>query len=158
VRIENRRRVALLILDRQSKGDAISREMLVELGSATVEIESDRGVRAAVLTGAGTRFFCTGADISAWSGMDAVEFAPHWIRAGHSQFDRLARLSVLLIAAINGAAFGDGLELAALCDVRVAAPDAILTLPEAAIGVTPGWSGAQTARAAFAAWVGARNG
>jgi enoyl-CoA hydratase/carnithine racemase len=63
VRIENRRRVALLILDRQSKGDAISREMLVELGSATVEIESDRGVRAAVLTGAGTRFFCTGADL-----------------------------------------------------------------------------------------------
>jgi enoyl-CoA hydratase len=143
VRIEKRGRVALLILDRQSKGDAISREMLVELGSATVEIESDHGVRAAVLTGAGTRFFCTGADISAWSGMDAVEFARHWIRAGHSRFDRLAQLSVPLIAAINGAAFGGGLELAALCDVRVAAPDAIFALPEAAIGVTPGWSGAQ---------------
>jgi enoyl-CoA hydratase/carnithine racemase len=48
-----------------------------------------------------------------------------------------------LIAAINGAASGGGLELAALCDVRVAAPEAVFGLPEAGIGVTPGWSGAQ---------------
>ncbi len=143
LRIERQGRVALLILDNQSKGNAISQEMLVDLGKATTDIESDRSVRAAILTGAGARAFCTGADISAWSGMDAVEFARHWIRAGHSQFDRLARLSVPLIAAINGAAFGGGLELAALCDVRVAAPDAIFALPEAAIGVTPGWSGTQ---------------
>jgi enoyl-CoA hydratase len=48
------------------------------------------------------------------------------------------RLSIPLIAAINGAAFGASLELAALCDVRVASPDAIFALPEASIGVTPG--------------------
>jgi enoyl-CoA hydratase len=143
LRIERRRRIALLILDNQSKGNAISQEMLVELGKATAEIESDRALRAAVLTGAGARAFCTGADISAWSGMDAVDFARHWIRAGHFEFDRLARLSIPLIAAINGAAFGGGLELAALCDVRIAAPNAVFALPEAAIGVTPGWSGAQ---------------
>jgi enoyl-CoA hydratase len=143
LRIERRGRTALLFLDNASKGNAISHKMLLELGKATIEIESDRALRAVVLTGAGTRSFCTGADISAWSGLDAVDFARHWIRAGHFQFDRLAQLSVPLIAAINGSAFGGGLELAALCDVRVAAPDAIFALPEAAIGVTPGWSGAQ---------------
>ncbi len=143
LRIEKRGRVALLVLDNQPKGNAISQEMLVELGQATAEIESDRSLRAAVLTGAGARAFCTGADISAWSGMDAVDFARHWVRAGHFVFDRLARLSVPLIAAINGAAFGGGLELAAVCDVRVASPDAIFALPETAIGVTPGWSGGQ---------------
>jgi enoyl-CoA hydratase/carnithine racemase len=128
----------------------------VELGSATVEIESDRGVRAAVLTDAGTRFFCRGPDISAWSGMGAVEFARQWIRAGHSQFDRLARLSVPLIAAINGAAFGGGLELAALCDLRVAGRN--LRVARSRDRRHAGLVGRPTARATFAAKVGARNG
>ena len=141
--IERRGRIALLILDNQSKGNAISQAMLVDFGNATTEIDNDRELRAAILTGAGARAFCTGADISAWSGMDAIDFARRWIRAGHLQFDRFARLSIPTIAAINGAAFGGGLELAALCDVRVASPDAIFALPEASIGVTPGWSGAQ---------------
>jgi enoyl-CoA hydratase/carnithine racemase len=143
LRLERRGRIAILTLDNQSKGNAISREMLVELGQATVEIENDRELRAAVLTGAGARAFCTGADISAWGGMDSVDFSRQWIRAGHFHFDRLARLPIPLIAAINGAASGGGLELAALCDVRVAAPEAVFGLPEAGIGVTPGWSGAQ---------------
>lgn len=143
LRIERRGRTAVLVLDNQAKGNALSREMLAELGRATTEIENDREFRVAVLTGAGARAFCTGADISAWSGMDAVDFARHWIRSGHFEFDRLARLSVPLIAAINGAAFGGGLELTAVCDVRVASPDAVFALPETGIGVTPGWSGGQ---------------
>src|SRR6185437_7676752 len=54
-----------------------------------------------------------------------------------------ARLPVPVIGAINGSAFGGGLELAALCDVRIASKGALFALPEASIGVTPGWSGAQ---------------
>ena len=77
LRIERRGRTALLFLDNASKGNAISHKMLLELGKATIEIESDRALRAVVLTGAGTRSFCTGADISAWSGLDAVDFARH---------------------------------------------------------------------------------
>jgi enoyl-CoA hydratase len=143
LRLERRGRIAILILDNQSRGNAISHEMLADMGNATVEIENDRELRAAVLTGAGARAFCTGADISAWGGMDAFDFARQWIRAGHFHFDRLARLPIPLIVAINGATSGGGLELAALCDVRVAAPEVVFALPEAGIGVTPGWSGAQ---------------
>jgi enoyl-CoA hydratase len=61
----------------------------------------------------------------------------------HLHFDRLAQLPVPSIAVIEGAAFGGALELAALCDVRIAAPDASVGLPEAGICVAPGWSGAQ---------------
>ena len=62
---------------------------------------------------------------------------------GHRLFDKLARLPQPTIAAIGGYAFGGGLELAAACDIRVLGPKAQLALPEAGVGVVPGWSGTQ---------------
>jgi len=143
VRLEKRDSIAVAVFDNPRKGNALSREMLDDLAQVATKLESDRSLRAAVITGEGTRAFCTGADIAAWGGMDPVAFARDWISAGHRLFDRLARLPIPLIAAINGPAFGGGLELAALCDCRIASPDATFALPEASIGVTPGWSGAQ---------------
>jgi enoyl-CoA hydratase/carnithine racemase len=75
VRIERRGRIALLTIDNPSRGNAITKKVLAELGEAVTEIEGDRALRAAVISGAGERAFCTGADISAWSELDAVEFA-----------------------------------------------------------------------------------
>jgi enoyl-CoA hydratase len=135
--------IVIVTLDNPAKGNAISRKMLADLEDAVTRIEEDRTIRAAVITGAGTRAFCTGADISAWAALDPVDFARHWIRLGHFQFDRLARLSIPSIAAIQGAAFGGGLELAAACDLRICGPETMFGLPETGIGVTPGWSGAQ---------------
>jgi enoyl-CoA hydratase/carnithine racemase len=65
------------------------------------------------------------------------------VRDGHRVFDRLARLGKPTVAALSGHAFGGGLELAAACDVRVMAPRATLALPEAGVGIVPGWSGTQ---------------
>jgi enoyl-CoA hydratase len=65
------------------------------------------------------------------------------VRGGHRLFDRLARLSKPTVAALNGPAFGGGLELAAACDIRVMVPGATLALPEAGVGIVPGWSGTQ---------------
>jgi len=65
------------------------------------------------------------------------------VREGHRVFDRLARLSKPTIAVLQGHAFGGGLELAAACDIRVMAPAATLALPEAQVGIVPGWSGTQ---------------
>ena len=65
------------------------------------------------------------------------------MRDGHRIFDRLARLSKPTLAVLNGHAFGGGLELAAACDLRVMAPKAALALPEAGVGIVPGWSGTQ---------------
>ena len=65
------------------------------------------------------------------------------MRGGHRIFDRLARLCKPTIAVLNGHAFGGGLELASACDIRVIHPKARIALPEAGVGITPGWSGTQ---------------
>ena len=126
----------------------ISDKMLLELGKATWRSRAITACEPSSSRALEPRAFCTGADISAWSGMDAVDFARHWISRRAFQFDRLAQLSVPLIAAINGSAFGGGLKWPRCATCGSAAPDAIFALPEAAIGVTPGWSGSATARAA----------
>ncbi len=135
--------VAVLRIDNPSKLNALTIPMLKALEDHCDVIERDPAIRAVILTAEGNRAFCAGADINAWSDLTAGEFARHWIRDGHRIFDRLARLSKPTIAAIAGHAFGGGLELASSCDIRVMAPEATLALPEAAVGVVPGWSGTQ---------------
>jgi enoyl-CoA hydratase/carnithine racemase len=66
-----------------------------------------------------------------------------WVRRGHQVFDQWARLRMPVIAAINGHAFGGGLELAITADIRIASESAQFALPEASIATCPGWSGTQ---------------
>ena len=143
VRSETTDGVLVLTLSNERKLNALTPAMLDDLDAAAAAVEADRTVRAVVLTGSGSRAFSAGADIKAWGGLDAFAFARQWIRLGHRVFDRLARLPVPTIAALNGHAFGGGLELAACTDVRLAVAGAEFALPEGAIGVTPGWSGVQ---------------
>ena len=135
--------VAELRLDNPAKMNAFTVDMLKALETHLVEIGRDRSVACVMLTAEGDRAFCTGADINGWGDLTPAEFARHWVRDGHRIFDRLARLSVPTIAVLNGHAFGGGLELAAACDIRVMAPKATLALPEAGVGIVPGWSGTQ---------------
>lgn len=134
---------ALLRLENASKMNAFTVAMLDDLDAHLTTIERDTSLRNVIVTGAGAKAFCTGADIGAWGGLSPAEFARHWVRDGHRIFDRLATLSKPTIAALNGHAFGGGLELAAACDIRVMTPRASLALPEARVGVVPGWSGTQ---------------
>src|ERR1700677_777027 len=143
VRVERRATTSLWILDNPRKRNALDSAMLEALADAAAEVEREREVRSVVIAGEGGLAFCSGADISAWGELDPVDFGRGWVGGGHAVFDRLARLPIPVIGAINGSAFGGGLELAAICDVRVAAKNALFGLPEASIGVTPGWSGAQ---------------
>jgi len=135
--------VAELWLDNPAKLNALTVPMLEALTAHCATIERTPGLRAVVLAAEGERAFCTGADITAWGDLSAADFARHWVREGHRVFDRLARLALPTVAAISGPAFGGGLELAAACDVRVMAPGATLALPEAGVGIVPGWSGSQ---------------
>lgn len=132
-----------LRLDNPAKMNALTVAMLDELAAHLEEIERDPSVRAVMLTAEGERAFCTGADINGWGDLSPAEFARHWVRDGHRVFDRLARLCKPTIAVLNGHAFGGGLELATACDLRVMAPNASLALPEASVGIVPGWSGTQ---------------
>ena len=135
--------VAILRLANEAKLNALTTDMLRQVEDALSEIERTPSLRAVIITGVGPKAFCCGADISEWAPLSPAEFARHWVRDGHRVFDRLARLSKPTIGAINGHAFGGGLELAACCDIRVLAPRATLALPEAKVGIVPGWSGTQ---------------
>jgi enoyl-CoA hydratase/carnithine racemase len=135
--------IAEIRLDNPAKMNALDVGMIRRIMEHCEAIEAQPGVSAVVLTSEGDRAFCTGADIKAWGDIPPLEFARGWVREGHRVFDRLARLSLPTVAALQGPAFGGGLELASTCDIRVMAPGAKIALPEASVGIVPGWSGTQ---------------
>jgi enoyl-CoA hydratase/carnithine racemase len=134
--------VAQIALKRPEKLNALDRAMIDALADAARAIDSSREARAAVLHGQG-KAFCAGGDIAAWGGLPPLEMWRDWTRAGHRAFEALARLRVPLIVALTGHAFGGGLELAAVADIRIAEPGVKLGLPESGLGMAPGWSGTQ---------------
>ena len=135
--------VAIITLNRPEKLNAINMPMLAALEVALAELEQSDSIRAVIITGAGERAFCAGADITAWSALPPLDMWRQWIRAGHRLFGRLARLRQPVIAALNGYTFGGGLELALAADIRLAASQAELGLPEVKIGAVPAWTGSQ---------------
>lgn len=135
--------IATITLDNPSKLNALTPAMLIELARLCDVIEDDANIVCVILCAAGERFFCAGADINSWADLSPDAFARQWVRGGHRIFDRLARLSKPTIAAIRGHAFGGGLELAACCDIRIAAQSVEFALPETSVGIVPGWSGTQ---------------
>ena len=136
-------RVAELRLDNPSKLNAFTVEMLAQLAGHLDTIERSTDIACVLVTAAEAKAFCAGADINGWGDLTPAEFARHWVRGGHRIFDRLARLARPTIAVVQAHAFGGGLELAAACDIRVMGPKATLALPEAQVGIVPGWSGSQ---------------
>src|SRR6204780_2566600 len=149
--------LARLTLKRADKLNALDRAMINALADAARSIEASRDARVAILSGEG-KAFCAGGDIAAWGGLPALEMWRDWTRAGHRAFEALARLRVPLIAAITGHAFGGGLELAAVADIRIAESGIKLGLPEAGLGMAPGWSGTQRLVRRFGGSVGRRRG
>ena len=134
--------LARLTLKRPDKLNALDSAMIEALSQAARAIDASRETRAAILSGEG-KAFCTGGDIAAWGGLPPLEMWRDWTRAGHRAFEALARLRVPLVAALTGHAFGGGLELAAVADIRIAESGIKLGLPESGLGMAPGWSGTQ---------------
>ena len=128
---------------RAAKLNALTTVMLEQLEAAAARLEREDAVQVVLLTGDGEKAFCAGADIADWGALDPLAFGRRWVWEGHRIFDRLARLRQPVIAALNGIAFGGGLELAATADLRVAEEHVRVGLPETRIGIVPGWSGTQ---------------
>jgi len=135
--------VGVVKLDRAARLNSLTPSMLDELESIARSIEADTDVRVVVLTGAGEKAFSVGADINEWAALQPLDMWRRWVKRGHQVFDQWARLRQPVITAINGHAFGGGLELAITGDIRIAAEHAQFALPEASIGTCPGWSGSQ---------------
>lgn len=133
--------IATLEINRPEKLNALTIEMLKSISQYLDHLENLPAVRVLLLTGAGEKSFCVGADIHEWSGLDAVGMWKHWIREGHKVYEHLARLNLPTIAVLNGYTFGGGLELALACDIRIAAAGIKMGLPEVKLGIIPGWGG-----------------
>jgi enoyl-CoA hydratase/carnithine racemase len=133
--------IATLTLNRPEKLNALDPEMLSTVAELLKPLDVSTDARVLVITGSGGKAFCVGADIGVWSALEPLQMWRDWVRSGSAVFDQLARLRIPTIAALNGYAFGGGLELALACDLRIAADSADLAAPEVKIGTLPGWGG-----------------
>lgn len=135
--------IATLELNRPEKLNALNREMLDALIAALDRIETDPDLRVLVLTGAGPKSFCVGADILEWSQLPPLQMWKIWIREGHRIMGQISQLAIPVIASLNGFTLGGGLELALTADIRIAADHVMLGAPETKLGIIPGWGGTQ---------------
>ena len=133
--------IVRLTLARRDKLNVFDEAMLEQLDAAIAALERDQATRVVILRGEGEKAFSAGADINAWSALEPLDMWRQWIPIGNRLFDRIAGLRQPVIAAIDGVAYGGGLELAMAADIRIASKNSRFALPETGIGTVPGWSG-----------------
>jgi enoyl-CoA hydratase/carnithine racemase len=141
VATERRGHVAVCTLNRPEKLNAIDLETYDGVMAFAAGLQADDELWVGVVTGAGERAFSAGADLRKLPGQMADrgrDTAPPWVLGFARQ-----GLSKPLIAAVNGLAYGGGMELALACDLRVMAESAVMALPEPKRGLIPGWGGTQ---------------
>jgi enoyl-CoA hydratase/carnithine racemase len=132
----------VVTLNRPEVMNALSRTLVRELGACFRSLADDGEARVVVLTGAGDKAFCAGADLKERKGMsdDEVRAMLGYYRESFGLIDRCPKP---VVAALNGVAFGGGFELALACDLRVAVPTATVGLPETSLAIIPGAGGTQ---------------
>jgi enoyl-CoA hydratase len=133
---------SVLTFNRPDKLNAISSTMLRKLDRRLGEAERDAGVRAVVLTGAGSRAFVAGADIAEYAAGDHQAFVRYQAES-RRLFSWLDDFPKPVIGAVNGYALGGGFEIALCCDLLVASTNARFGLPEGLLGLSPGGGGTQ---------------
>jgi enoyl-CoA hydratase len=139
--LERNERIATLTINRPDKLNALSDDLMAELGRAIDEIRADASVGGLIVTGAG-RAFVAGADISELATQSAADGKARAER-GQSVFRRFETSPKPVIAAVNGFALGGGCELALACHMRIASESAQFGQPEVKLGITPGYGGTQ---------------
>lgn len=142
VELTQRGECALITLNRPEALNALSFGIIRDIGAAIDEVALMQGVRALLITGAGEKAFCAGADIKELRDRSLLQ-QKRGAELGQAVFAKLGSLPVASVALINGFAFGGGLELALACTFRLGSPNAKVGLPEIKLGLIPGYGGTQ---------------
>lgn len=140
LKIEVDDRLAVLIVSRPDKLNALNDATIGELRAAFEMLAADGDVAGILVTGEGEKAFVAGADIAELARMGPLD-GIRTSRTGQDAFRFLERIGKPVVAAVNGYALGGGLELALACHLRVAAETAKLGLPEVKLGIIPGYGG-----------------
>ena len=134
--------IGVITLARSAAFNALSRDLLQQLSQVAQDMHARRDIRVVILTGEGHKAFCAGADLKERRGMDDAQ-VKQAVRLIGETVNQVEAIPQPVIAALNGVAFGGGLELALACDLRVASTNVLLGLTETSLAIIPGAGGTQ---------------
>lgn len=140
--VEKEGPLAWFKLNRPKVLNSLNTELLKSLLKAAAEIATDKVVRVVIISGAGTKAFCAGADLSERKGMSEGQVLDY-LNLIQKTMLAIEKIPQPVIAALNGSAFGGGTELALSCDLRIMSEDALMRLTEVKLGIIPGAGGTQ---------------
>jgi 3-hydroxypropionyl-coenzyme A dehydratase len=134
--------IAIIKINRPEALNAMNVDVIHELSDIIDNMDNNDDVKVVIITGAGERAFCAGADISYMVNITPIE-AEKYATAAQMVLNKIENLAKPVIAAVNGFALGGGCELAMVCDIRIASSNSKIGQPEVTIGIPPGWGGTQ---------------
>jgi enoyl-CoA hydratase len=142
IKIEKKDGIAKVIINRPQVLNALNKDTISELATAVDELDADKSIKVAILTGEGDKAFIAGADIKQMAGMTPLE-GKKFAELGHNMLFKIENSRIPFIAAINGYALGGGCEVLMACDICIASKSAKMGQPEINLGVHPGFGGTQ---------------
>jgi enoyl-CoA hydratase len=142
VQLSTRSQVGVITLNRPGRMNAINDDIRIGVPNALERLDNDPAVNVILVNAAGEKAFCVGADIKEFREQEtAIECRRRM--AKHAWFESFDNIKKPIVAAIHGYCFGGGMEIALACDLRMAAPNAVFSLPEVNLGLIPGGGGTQ---------------
>jgi 3-hydroxypropionyl-coenzyme A dehydratase len=142
IQLESQGEIAILRINRPEALNAMNIDVISELSQTIDKVGADESIKVIIITGAGEKSFCAGADISYMVDINPIT-AEKYASSAQSVLNKIERIEKPVLGAINGYALGGGCELAMVCDIRIASSNAKLGQPEVTIGIPPGWGGTQ---------------
>ena len=140
--VEKKEGIAKIKINRPKVLNALNKETILELTKAVEELNLDKKIKVAILTGEGDKAFIAGADISQMKDMNPLE-GKEFAEIGHNLLNNIENSRIPFIAAINGYALGGGCEVLMACDICIASKNALIGQPEINLGIHPGFGGTQ---------------
>ena len=141
-RLDDNNGIVIIKINRPEVLNAINIDVIAELSNTIDTVGLDDNIRAVIITGAGERSFCAGADLNYVVNLSPIE-AERYATTIHNLLNKIENLPRPVIAAINGYALGGGCEIALACDIRIASSNAKIGQTEVKVGIPPGWGGTQ---------------